>query len=433
MFNTTAIFEEYGGNGNQMMIVVGMLMTSVMTSMSGFGRSLLDNLYRVCFFHLHMDESREDSPQFTVSEGLYKKILQNRSCLLQGWKARLIKSDFESSGTSGTSISGHQFSITPGGVFFWIGWQLYYAEYNMSGNNWWPQNKMDIYGFRWSSWNLVRFMKNLSDEKEKRVKWNWRYGRDDDAKWNPGVGRDRYFTKPYYMVTSDSQRVIDEVDRYTHARKSMDDHLLIKQANIGRFLLYGPPGTGKTTLVKKIAYEKGYDLYVATQDELNDRSFKKMIETLPPNSILLLDDIDLDILKKEEVVPENGRRRGSNLKAVMKSVMEGTTTLPDDCLYFISCNNTVLDPEITSRFSPFPLGFSGNEWRKKVFSDLFEGGTQRSLNLIETHLRLHEISQREFSRVLARSYEKNNPFRTANNILKEFVIGWKGTSTCEVV
>ena len=415
MFNMTAFFDSTPEGGNQAMLVLGMLMTSLVGMASNIGRSLLDNLYRIFFFRFNLDESHVDSPNFEINEGVYKMILENRSRLLQGWSARLARSDFCE---PGKEIKGHQFSITTGGIYFWIGWQFYYAEYEMKGNRWWPQNKMDIYGFRWSSWKLIEFLDQLSRDKNRCIKWTWRCSRDRDGeKWSPGIGRDRDISILYYLPTPDSEAVIREVERYYQTRQNENLHPLIKQTNVAKFLLYGPPGTGKTDLVKWIAFQKKAPLYVITQEVLDSSNFSKMIQTLPDDVVLLFDDIDMDILKEKDDPPEKERgREGSNLKAVIKSVMEGTVTLPAGCLYFITCNNTELDQEITSRFTPFYIGHAKNDWRKRLFSELFEGKTHKLLDKLEKK----DISQRTFTRALAQSYVPNNPGKTASKLVKKF-------------
>lgn len=438
MFNTTSIFLEENSayDGNQMMIVLGMIMTSIMTSFSGIisnlGRSLLNNLYQIFFFYFQLDESTTNAPSFIINEGVYKMVLENRSRILQGWNVRLVQND-SSENNQGKEINNHHFEITSGGIYFWIGWHLYYADYNMGGNRWWPENKMFIYGFRWSSWNLVRALNKISQKKERCVKWTWQYCRDrDGSKWTPGVGRDRYFSNPHYIETPDSKKVTEEIDRYISVLEKNNFPSFIKQSNGGKYILHGKHGTGKTTLVKKIAYEQKMDIYVVTQDVLSDKWFSRMIETLPSRSVLLFDDIDLNILNHEEEIENQKMKKNNNrenLKSVMKTVMDGTVNLPNDCLYFISSNNEELDPDITSRFTPFYMGLAGNDWRKKIFSEIFNGKNSALLEKLEGY----EISQRSFSRSMARAYVHGNPYKTVNNLLKEYIPDWKEIKPCVVV
>ena len=58
------------------------------------------------------------------------------------------------------------------------------------------------------------------------------------------------------------------------------------------YLLYGPPGTGKTSLVSALAGEFRDVIYAVNLNDFNDRSLKTAINDVPPNSVILFEDID---------------------------------------------------------------------------------------------------------------------------------------------
>jgi mitochondrial chaperone BCS1 len=58
------------------------------------------------------------------------------------------------------------------------------------------------------------------------------------------------------------------------------------------YLLYGPPGTGKTSLVSALAAHFGLSIYSINLADFNDRSLMNAVNQVPPNSILLFEDID---------------------------------------------------------------------------------------------------------------------------------------------
>src|SRR5215469_7840020 len=58
------------------------------------------------------------------------------------------------------------------------------------------------------------------------------------------------------------------------------------------YLLYGPPGTGKTSLVSGLGEKFGMSIYAVNLTELNDRTLKTAIGSVPAGSIILFEDID---------------------------------------------------------------------------------------------------------------------------------------------
>jgi chaperone BCS1 len=58
------------------------------------------------------------------------------------------------------------------------------------------------------------------------------------------------------------------------------------------YLLYGPPGTGKTSLVSAMAARFEMHIYAINLSSLNDRTLTTAINDVPPNSVILFEDID---------------------------------------------------------------------------------------------------------------------------------------------
>jgi mitochondrial chaperone BCS1 len=58
------------------------------------------------------------------------------------------------------------------------------------------------------------------------------------------------------------------------------------------YLLYGPPGTGKTSLVSALAARFGMSIYVVNLAEMNDRTLKTAMNSVPENTVILFEDID---------------------------------------------------------------------------------------------------------------------------------------------
>lgn len=66
------------------------------------------------------------------------------------------------------------------------------------------------------------------------------------------------------------------------------------------YLFYGPPGTGKTSLARALAYKYGMDLYYLPLGDLDkDSRLIGLLSMVRPNSILLLEDIDVFSVAQE--------------------------------------------------------------------------------------------------------------------------------------
>ena len=74
------------------------------------------------------------------------------------------------------------------------------------------------------------------------------------------------------------------------------------------YLLYGPPGTGKTSLVRAIATEFNLDLYTLKPNDYDSEGgLERVIFSIPPNSILLLEDVDTANVAKDRDAKDKGK------------------------------------------------------------------------------------------------------------------------------
>lgn len=410
--NTTLTEPENDYLSGQMLFLIGSVATAASGMILNLGRSLTDYMFSILFLQLTLDEDSHDSAEPGVVEKMYRHILDNQS-RLQGWKSRMIKASvFEK---RKPEIQNHSFTLPEGGYLFWIGWHPFYTWYTPGGKNWWSKSQLTIYGLRISKGSIFRLINGMIHKTDQILKYRWVLGTDDNQLWKPGRGRNKCVSKPIYIPTPDTERVLRDVERCMEAWKKQDNPF-IKQWNKSCFLLWGPHGTFKTSLVKLIAHQYKMDMHVITQDELHEDTFSRMMESLESDRVVLIDDIDLSMFNdtegEEEVTLSKGRGRrgrrwGRGMKAVIKSVMDGTVTLPDRCFFFICCNNTKLDPDINSRFTPYYLGYADQGWRKKLFELVFPGCSEE---LKQKFSELYEISedaeksQREITQELARHH-----------------------------
>jgi chaperone BCS1 len=125
------------------------------------------------------------------------------------------------------------------------------------------------------------------------------------------------------------------------------------------YLFYGPPGTGKTSLVSAMAANFSMSIYAISLTELNDKSLMKAINDVPPNSVILFEDIDCMKTGKARPdpqdwaanpVPEDNEaaalaRLGVTLSGLL-NVLDGLAA-PENVLFVMTTNKVeTLDPAL---------------------------------------------------------------------------------------
>ncbi|KAI0834496.1 P-loop containing nucleoside triphosphate hydrolase protein [Hypoxylon sp. FL0890] len=79
------------------------------------------------------------------------------------------------------------------------------------------------------------------------------------------------------------------------------------------YLFYGPPGTGKSSLSTALAGEFGLDLYeVKVPSVPNDQDLEQMFHEVPPQCIVLLEDIDAIWTKRDSANQDQHNKVTSN-------------------------------------------------------------------------------------------------------------------------
>ena len=127
------------------------------------------------------------------------------------------------------------------------------------------------------------------------------------------------------------------------------------------YLLYGPPGTGKTSLVSALGEQFGMSIYAVNLTELNDRTLKSAIGSVPAGSVILFEDIDC--MKAGNRRPEVGERETAPVPVVqgekndpadrfgvtlsgLLNVLDGFHA-PEDVLFVMTTNRIeALDPAL---------------------------------------------------------------------------------------
>ena len=89
-----------------------------------------------------------------------------------------------------------------------------------------------------------------------------------------------------------------DIDKFLDSEKIYDKYGIPYKRN---YLLYGIPGTGKTSLIFSIASELNMGVSIFSfVPGIDDSIFMKCVNSIPPNSILLLEDIDGVFINREK-------------------------------------------------------------------------------------------------------------------------------------
>jgi mitochondrial chaperone BCS1 len=124
-----------------------------------------------------------------------------------------------------------------------------------------------------------------------------------------------HYNESWKYVQAYTPRVLDSVILKPGEKEHLVEDIRIFRASYERYsklgvpyhrgyLLYGPPGTGKTSLVSALGAKFGMSIYAMNLTELNDRTLKIAIGSVPANSIILFEDIDC--MKAGNRRPETG-------------------------------------------------------------------------------------------------------------------------------
>lgn len=111
------------------------------------------------------------------------------------------------------------------------------------------------------------------------------------------------------------------------------------------YLLYGPPGTGKTSLVQSVASKVNMNVaIISLSGSMDDENFNVLLQEVPRNSILVMEDIDHCVIKDP-----NSENDTSSAKISMSGLLNALdgVVAQEGSMVFMTCNDvTRLQPAL---------------------------------------------------------------------------------------
>jgi chaperone BCS1 len=140
------------------------------------------------------------------------------------------------------------------------------------------------------------------------------------------------------------------------------------------YLLHGPPGNGKTTLVAAAAGELGLAVALLSLSNklTSDDGLRTLVDSLPPATILLLEDVDCAFGAKRKADEANGVTMSGLLNA-----LDGVSSREGRLLFLTTNHPERLDPALVrpGRVDrSFHLGNTTPDQARRIFVWFYTGG-----------------------------------------------------------
>lgn len=110
-----------------------------------------------------------------------------------------------------------------------------------------------------------------------------------DSYWSASVSKKSRKLDSVILTEKNETAIKKHIQQYLVSKEWYDQKIIPWRTGI---VLEGPPGTGKSTLALALCGEFNCNLFIANLSMVSDDKLVKMFRSLPPKSVILIEDID---------------------------------------------------------------------------------------------------------------------------------------------
>jgi chaperone BCS1 len=180
----------------------------------------------------------------------------------------------------------------PGKHWFWYGgrpFEVWFSRTESSRE--YATKRVESFTFRTLGRNRKFLQHFVNDVVQCHIKrlgvQSYLYAYNDGWDWVQGYSP--RLLDSVVLEPGEKEHLLEDVARF---RRSKPRYLRLGVPYHRGYLFYGPPGTGKTSLVSALAAHCALSIYTLNLADFNDRSLMNAVNQVPPNSVLLFEDID---------------------------------------------------------------------------------------------------------------------------------------------
>ena len=163
----------------------------------------------------------------------------------------------------------------------------------------------------------------------------------DNIQWDHYANLKRRNINTVILDSDVKEKIIERITTFNKQSKEYDKYGIPYKTSI---CLYGPPGTGKSSIIFTVSSKFKMNIAMLNFGSgIKDSDFIKLISQLPPNTILLLEDIDALFTKRKA---SSGGQNGFLSFSTILNVLDGNLR-KNGLITFITTNHLEkLDPAL---------------------------------------------------------------------------------------